>query len=45
LICDFDLQSSASIWLLWLLWLERWNRINAAGEGAVSAIFDSGRGM
>jgi chromosome partitioning protein len=42
LICDFDLQASASIWLLRL---ERWNKINAAGEGAVSAIVDSGRGM
>lgn len=40
LICDFDTQSNASIWLLRL---ERWNKINAAGEGAVYSIFDPGR--
>lgn len=40
LICDFDTQSNASIWLLRL---ERWNKINAAGEGAVYSIFDPGK--
>jgi len=28
LICDFDTQSNASIWLMKL---DRWNKINAAG--------------
>jgi chromosome partitioning protein len=28
LLCDFDTQSNASIWLLRL---DRWNKINAAG--------------
>jgi chromosome partitioning protein len=40
LLCDFDTQSNASIWLLRL---ERWNRINAAGEGSVYSLFDPGR--
>jgi chromosome partitioning protein len=40
LLCDFDTQSNASIWLLRL---ERWNKINAAGEGSVYSIFDPGR--
>ncbi len=31
LLCDFDTQSNASIWLLRL---DRWNKINANGEGA-----------
>jgi chromosome partitioning protein len=37
LICDFDTQSNASIWLLKL---DRWNKINAAGKGAVYSIFE-----
>ena len=40
LICDFDTQSNASIWLLKL---ERWNKINASGDGAVFSIFEPGR--
>jgi chromosome partitioning protein len=40
LICDFDTQSNASIWLLKL---DRWNKINANGEGAFYSIFDPGR--
>lgn len=40
LLCDFDTQSNASIWLLRL---DRWNKINAAGEGSVFSIFDPGR--
>lgn len=40
LICDFDTQSNASIWLLRL---ERWNQLNAAGEGSVYSIFEPGR--
>ena len=40
LLCDFDTQSNASIWLLKL---DRWNKINASGEGAVYSIFDPGR--
>ena len=40
LLCDFDTQSNASIWLLKL---ERWNPINATGEGAVFSIFEPGR--
>jgi chromosome partitioning protein len=39
LLCDFDTQSNASIWLLKL---ERWNKINAAGEGALYSIFEPG---
>lgn len=40
LLCDFDTQSNASIWLLKL---ERWNPINTSGEGAVYSIFEPGR--
>ena len=40
LLCDFDTQSNASIWLLKL---DRWNKINANGEGSVYSIFDPGR--
>jgi chromosome partitioning protein len=40
LLCDFDTQSNTSIWLLKL---DRWNKINAAGEGALFSIFDPGR--
>lgn len=40
LLCDFDTQSNASIWLLKL---DRWNPINATGEGAVFSIFDPGQ--
>ena len=39
LLCDFDTQSNASIWLLRL---DRWNKINASGEGAIFSIFDPG---
>jgi chromosome partitioning protein len=39
LLCDFDTQSNASIWLLRL---DRWNKINANGEGAVYSIFEPG---
>lgn len=39
LICDFDTQSNASIWLLRL---ERWNKINAGPEGSVFSIFVPG---
>ncbi len=40
LLCDFDTQSNASIWLLKL---DRWNKINASGEGAIYSLFDPGR--
>jgi chromosome partitioning protein len=40
LLFDFDTQSNASIWLLKL---DRWNKINANGEGAIYSIFDPGR--
>jgi len=40
LLCDFDTQSNASIWLLKL---DRWNKINATGAGAVYSIFDPGQ--
>src|SRR4051812_27307990 len=40
LLFDFDTQSNASIWLLKL---DRWNKINATGEGAVYSIFEPGR--
>ena len=40
LLCDFDTQSNASIWLLRL---DRWNKINATGEGAIYSIFDPGK--
>jgi chromosome partitioning protein len=39
LLCDFDTQSNASIWLLKL---DRWNKINASGQGAVFSIFTHG---
>ncbi len=38
LLCDFDTQSNASIWLLKL---DRWNAINAANAGSVYSIFES----
>ena len=40
LLFDFDTQSNASIWLLRL---DRWNKINATGDGAIYSIFDPGR--
>ena len=40
LLFDFDTQSNASIWLLKL---DRWNKINAAGEGAIYSIFEPGK--
>lgn len=40
LLFDFDTQSNASIWLLKL---ERWNKINATGEGAIYSIFEPGQ--
>jgi chromosome partitioning protein len=39
LLCDFDTQSNASIWLLKL---DRWNKINASDHGAVFSIFTHG---
>ena len=39
LLCDLDTQSNASIWLLRL---ERWNPINATGEGALYSLFEPG---
>ena len=39
LLCDFDTQSNASIWLLKL---DRWNKINAATHGSVYSIFTNG---
>ncbi len=39
LLFDFDTQSNASIWLLKL---DRWNKINATGDGAIFSIFDPG---
>lgn len=39
LICDFDTQSNASIWLLKL---DRWNKINTAGRGSIYSIFNPG---
>jgi chromosome partitioning protein len=39
LLFDFDTQSNSSIWLLRL---ERWNKINAMGEGSIYSIFDPG---
>jgi chromosome partitioning protein len=38
LLCDFDTQSNASIWLLKL---DRWNTINAANGGSVYSIFEN----
>jgi chromosome partitioning protein len=40
LLFDFDTQSNASIWLLRL---ERWNKINASGDGSIYSIFDPGK--
>ena len=40
LLCDFDTQSNASIWLLRL---ERWNKLNVDGTGAIFSIFAPGR--
>lgn len=40
LLFDFDTQSNASIWLLKL---DRWNKINASGEGAIYSIFEPGK--
>ena len=40
LLFDLDTQSNASIWLLKL---DRWNKLNATGEGAVYSIFDPAR--
>ena len=40
LLFDFDTQSNASIWLLKL---DRWNKINATGQGAIFSIFDPGK--
>lgn len=40
LLFDLDTQSNASIWLLRL---ERWNKINATGEGSIYSIFDPGK--
>jgi chromosome partitioning protein len=40
LLCDFDTQSNASIWLLKL---DRWNKINAKGEGSIYSIFPPGK--
>ncbi|HVU36406.1 MAG TPA: AAA family ATPase [Opitutaceae bacterium] len=40
LLCDFDTQSNASIWLLKL---DRWNKINSSGDGAIYSIFDPGK--
>jgi chromosome partitioning protein len=40
LLLDFDTQSNASIWLLKL---DRWNKVNATGEGAIYSIFDPGK--
>ena len=42
LLCDFDTQSNASIWLLRL---DRWNKINATGDGSIFSIFPPGRGV
>jgi chromosome partitioning protein len=40
LLCDFDTQSNASIWLMKL---DRWNKLNATGDGAIYSIFDPGK--
>ncbi|HEX2851742.1 MAG TPA: AAA family ATPase [Opitutaceae bacterium] len=40
LLCDFDTQSNASIWLLKL---DRWNKINSAGDGSIYSIFEPGK--
>lgn len=39
LLCDFDTQSNASIWLMRL---ERWNKLNAGGHGSVYSFFEPG---
>jgi len=39
LLCDFDTQSNASIWLMRL---ERWNKLNSGGEGSVYSFFEPG---
>ena len=39
LLCDFDTQSNASIWLMRL---ERWNKLNAGGHGSVYSYFEPG---
>jgi chromosome partitioning protein len=40
LLFDFDTQSNASIWLMKL---DRWNKVNAKGEGSIYSIFDPGK--
>ena len=40
LLFDLDTQSNASIWLMKL---DRWNKINAEGEGSIYSIFDPGK--
>jgi len=40
LLCDFDTQSNASIWLMKL---DRWNKLNADGVGEVYSIFEPGK--
>jgi chromosome partitioning protein len=40
LLCDFDTQSNASIWLMRL---ERWNKLNADGSGEIYSIFEPGK--
>ena len=40
LLCDFDTQSNASIWLMRL---ERWNKLNAEGSGEIYSIFEPGK--
>lgn len=39
LLCDFDTQSNASIWLLRL---ERWNKLNVGGQGSIYSFFEPG---
>jgi len=39
LLCDFDTQSNTSIWLMRL---ERWNKLNAGGQGSVYSFFEPG---
>jgi len=40
LLCDFDTQSNASIWLMRL---DRWNKLNADGTGEIYSIFEPGK--
>ena len=40
LLCDFDTQSNASIWLMRL---EKWNKINVNGTGSIYSIYDPGQ--